>query len=271
MKYSKTLGIAGIGALERSVLSKLLRHTQTTISEAAAILNLNRQQAAKRLSHYAKKGWLKRIYPGIYMPVPLSSPTHDIVVEEPFVLAEKLFSPCYIGGMSAANYWDLTEQIFHTVTVMTMRQVRQRHPSIAGSTYTIHTIKSLYFFGLKSIWFHDVKVKIADPTRTILDMLLFPNFCGGLRFNIDVLQHYYQSQHKDIDLLISYLTQVNNGAAIKRMGFLAEKYFPEEPKLIDYCLQHLTKGYVKMAPSLKCSKLDSRWRLWIPERWKINR
>lgn len=45
--------------------------------------------------------------------------TSDVIPEEPFVIAEKLFSPCYIGGINAANYWDLTEQIFRTITVMT--------------------------------------------------------------------------------------------------------------------------------------------------------
>lgn len=216
-----------------------------------------------------KKGWLKRIKYGVYIPVPLSAVNSDVTAEEPFVIAEKLFSPCYIGGMNAANYWDLTEQIFRTVTVMTQNLVRARNPTIAGNQYIIHTIKSSYFFGLKPIWFGSIKVLMSDPTRTVVDMLMFPKFCGGLRFIVDVLNNYYRSEYKDIKLLISYLAQARNGAAIKRMGFFAEKYFPNEAELIEYCERNLSEGYVKLSPSLDCPKLETHWRLWVPQQWKI--
>lgn len=178
MKYSKLTVLAGMGKVERNKLSKLLRETRVTISilEAAQILNLERNQAAKLLALFAKKGWLARVQPGIYMPVELTSQTNEVVAEEPFAVAEKLFAPCYIGGANAANYWGFTEQIFNTVTVMTQKQLRNRKPKIAGTEYVIHTIKPSYFFGLKSEWFNDVKASISDPTKTIVDMLMFPQF-----------------------------------------------------------------------------------------------
>ncbi len=270
MNDSKKTDLAGIGAIERNNLSRLLRETHVTISitEAAEILSLKRIQAAKLLAKFAKKGWLVRIQSGIYMPVELASSSRTIVAEDPFAIAEKLFSPCYIGGMNAANYWGLTEQIFSVVSVMTQNQVRKRELTIAGNEYAIHSIKSLYFFGLKAVWSNGVKASISDPTRTIIDMLLFPQFCGGMRFIVDVLQNYYQSKYKDINLLMSYLAKADNGAAIKRMGFLVEKYLPDENKLIDYCITHLTEGYINLSPSLDCPRLVRRWRLWIPDSWK---
>lgn len=147
--------------------------------------------------------------------------------------AEKLFALCYIGGMNAANHWGLTEQIFRTTTVMTQKIVKKRKPKIAGCNYVIHTIKPSYYFGLKSVWLNGIKVKISDPTRTIVDMFIFPKFSGGLNFIIEVLQHYYQSEYKNIELLKSYLTTAKNGAAIKRLGFLFEKYFPKEEQFLE--------------------------------------
>jgi predicted transcriptional regulator of viral defense system len=270
MKNSESNHLLGVGKLERSRLAKLLRHTNITISvkEAAQILELERNQAAKLLAKFAKKGWLDRVRQGIYMPVELSAKTSEIIADDPFAVAEKLFSPCYIGGMNAANYWDLTEQIFNTVTVMTQKQVRERKPEIAGNQYILHTIKSKYFFGIKSIWLGGIKVKISDPTKTIIDMLAFPDFCGGIQFVVDVLQNYYRSKHQDIDLLINYLAQADNGSAIKRMGFLAERYFPNEGNLIEYCKKNLTKGYVKLSPSQENTKMIRRWGISVPESWK---
>jgi predicted transcriptional regulator of viral defense system len=270
MKYNDNSVPIGLGQIERERLSKLLRKTQTTISvsEAAEILNLNTTQAAKILSLYSKKGWLKHIHQSLYLPVPLDSPTSEIIADEPFIIAEKIFSPCYISGMNAANHWGLTEQIFQTITVMTQKQVKERTPEIAGAHYNIHTIQPRYFFGLKSVWFNNIKVNISDPTRTIVDMMLFPQFCGGLNFISDVLKNYFNSKYKDTDLLASYLERANNGAAIKRIGFLTEKYYPDENKLIHFCLKNITKGYSKIVPKIETPSLVRRWNLWVPTHWK---
>jgi predicted transcriptional regulator of viral defense system len=270
MKYSKDMPLGGLGKLERASLSVLLRNTNTIITprQAAEIWQLNPVQAAKRLAWYKQKGWLQRIRQGVYIPVPLVSLSSDVVPEEPFAIAAQLFSPCYIGGVNAANYWDLTEQLFRTVTVMTEKMVQNRKPVIADTEFILHTLKTKYFYGLKTVWLAGVKVKISDPTRTLVDMLMFPYFCGGLRFIIDVLANYFQSDLKNIDQLIEYLDKAQNGAALKRLGFLLELNFAEEKRLIEYCAQNLTTGYAKLNPTQSCEKLVTRWRIWVPESWK---
>jgi Predicted transcriptional regulator len=146
MEYTKT-HFSGLGKLERERLAIILRNTKATISvaEAANILNLSRVQMAKLLSHYAKKGWLSRICYGVYIPVPLTSSTTDVTLEDPLVIAEKLFSPCYVGGWSAAEYWGMTEQIFRTIVVFTTRKPRNRKPIIHHIQYILHTIKPKLF------------------------------------------------------------------------------------------------------------------------------
>ena len=205
-----------------------------------------------------------------FQKIPLTSSPDDILVEEPFVIAERIFNPCYITGMNAANYWGLTEQIFITTTVMTQKMVRNRTQVIADNEYKIHTIKSKYFFGLKSIWFDDVKVNIADPSRLILDMLVFPDFCGGIRFCIEVFKNYIKSDKKDLILLQEYILKLKNYAAIKRLGFITEKYFKEEESLIKFCYDCINndntkKGIIKIDPLLNCNVEIKKWRLLIPK------
>lgn len=268
--YSNQRKLAGLGRLERASLSQLWRDTKTTITpkQAADIWQLNPVQAAKRLAWLKEKGWLERIRQGVYILVPLNSLTADIVPAEPFVVATQLFGPCYIGGVNAANYWDLTEQLFRTVTVMTEKKVSNRKPIMAGTEYILHTLKPQYFYGLKTIWLENVKVKISDPTRTLVDMLMFPDFCGGLRFIVDVLENYFKSEMKNIEQFIEYLKIASNGAALKRLGYILELKFPDEQDLIEYCAQNLTTGYAKLNPAQPCEKLVTKWRVWVPESWK---
>lgn len=269
MQYTND-ALVGLGKLERERLAAILRQTKATISvrETAEILGVSRQQAGKYLATLAKKGWLKRIYSGVYIPIPLESNTPDITPEDPLIIAEKLFAPCYIAGWSAAEYWNLTEQIFHSVVVMTQKQQKNYAPLIADTKYLLHLAPPKLFFGLKTIWRSNVKVQISDPTRTIVDLINNPLLAGGIRFAVDILKTYFASKEKSVDLLIEYLQKQNNGAAYKRMGFLTEKYFPNEMKLIKECRSNLTKGNAKLDSSLTCDKLVTKWKLWVPENWK---
>jgi hypothetical protein len=117
----------------------------------------------------------------ITSPVPLESPTADVPLEDRWIISERLFAPCYIGGWSAAEYWGLTEQIFRTVVVMTKQKPRDRSPNIKGTNFLLRTILERAMFGLKPVWRGQVKVSVSDPTRTVLDMLNDPKLGGGIR------------------------------------------------------------------------------------------
>lgn len=261
---------SGIGKLDRERMTAILRSTQHTISvaETAKILDLPKERAAQILARWAAKGWVSRVKGGVYIPVPLESPTGDIPLEDPWVIAEKLFRPCYIGGWSAAERWGLTEQIFRTVIVLTTQRPRNRKPTINGTDFLLHTIPKDAMFGLKPIWQGKIKIFVSDPTRTILDFLVDPQMGGGIRTTTDMLKEYLKSEHKNLPLLIDYATQLHNSAAFKRLGFLLEQYAPEESAIIDACKKQVTISKTKLDPQLDAEKLITRWRLWIPAHWK---
>ena len=261
--------ITGIGKADRERLSSILRGTKGTVSvaEAAKILDLPRIDVAKMLSRWAKKGWLSRVRRGLYIPVPLESKTADISLEDAWVVAARLYEPCYIGGWSAAEYWDLTEQIFRTVVVITTQRPRNRTPLIKGIDFLLRTVSDKTMFGLKPVWRGQVKVNISDPTRTVLDMLNDPQLGGGIRSTVDMLENYLNSEKKDLELLINYADQLSNGAVFKRLGFLLELYAPAEQLSIKKCKERLSSGNAKLDPKLSGNKLITRWRLWVSKRW----
>jgi len=261
--------VSGIGKVERKRLAEVMRRTKGTISvaEAAGILEIEAASAAKMLALWASKGWLSRVRQGLYVPVPLESRTADVSLEDPWVIAGRLYSPCYIGGWSAAEHWNLTVQIFRTVLVMTKLQPRDRNPVIMGTNFRLRTVSEKAMFGLKPVWRGQVKVSVSDPTRTIIDMLSEPGLGGGLRPAVDVLLNYLRSDHKNADLLVEYATRLENGAVFKRLGFLMERLAPDEKGVISACLSRITKGNSRLDPALPADRLVTRWRLWVPSTW----
>jgi len=68
-------------------------------------------------------------------------------------------------------------------------------------------------------------------------------------------------------LLMDYAGRLGNGAVFKRLGFILERLFPEELDAIAVCRVRMTKGKVKLDPSLAADNLMTAWQLWVPSAW----
>ncbi len=262
--------LEGIGTIDRKRMAAVIRGTKGTVSvnEASQILDVVSTDAAKMLSRWTKKGWFSRIKRGFYIPVPLESKTADVPLEDPWLVVDRLFSPCYIGGWSAAEHFDLTEQIFSTIVVMTCKRLRDLKPVIKGTPFMLRTIPEKAMFGLKPVWRGQVRILVSDPSRTMLDLLVNPGFGGGIRSVKDILENFLISPKGSLEQLINYAKRLGNGVVFKRLGFLLELVAPDEKKILEECRQNLTHGNAKLDLKLDNTRLITRWRLWVPENWK---
>ena len=235
--------------------------------DAVRLLNLDRTTASKTLARWTSQGWLRRVAPGVYVPVPLDSLGSEHVLDDPWILVPALFSPAYIGGRTAAEFWDLTEQIFNDIVVMTAQPIRAKSQKRHGANFTVKHIDEEKLFGVKTIWRGHSKVLVSDLERTIIDMLDDPPIGGGIQQVADCLGEYLRRPDRNDERLLAYAARLGNGAVFKRLGFLAEQD-ATAARLVEACRTRLTKGNVKLDPSLECPKLVTRWRLRIPEYWK---
>ncbi len=259
--------LAGLGKLSRKRLSDVLRNSKgcVSVSLVAETLNVSREQARLYLSSWAKNGWLRRVRRGLYFPVDVAAETSDGGPLDPWVIASQIFSPCYIGGWSAAQHWDFTEQIFESTIVFTSRRLNQKEQSVAGLAFLIKKLTSDKIFGLKSVWKDQVKVQVSDPHKTIIDMLDDPSVGGGIRSVIDLFQQYLSSSNCDLNILTEYADRMKNKTIFKRLGFILSKIKPQEGNWIAYCLERLSEGNSQLDPSSKGKRLIKKWKLWIPE------
>jgi predicted transcriptional regulator of viral defense system len=263
----------GLGKDSRKRLSSVLRASKGTITvpRSAEVLNLPARKTALILARYARQGWISRVRRGLYIPVPLESKSFDIMPEDSWLIAMEAFAPCYIGGWSAAEYWQMTEQIFRSTLVMSSKKRSFRSVDIKGLPFQLRKISEKRFFGLKNVWRGPVKVPVSDPSRTLVDLLDDPSLGGGIRPTADVFGNYMNSSLKNIPELLAYAEQLGNATTFKRLGFLTETMFPQETGLIDSCKKRLSQGNSKLDPSIPCPRLVTRWRLWVPDNWKKER
>ena len=250
--------------LARARLGALLRANSqvVTIDSTAQTLGFDRQQAAKLLSRWRAQGWLRRVGPGLYVPVPLDLAYSQQVVEDPWILVPSLFGKSYIGGWTAAHYWDLTEQLFNEILVFTTRRAPEKYVA-QGVTFSLRRTTEKRFFGLKTIWRGSTRMMISDTARTLIDMLANPDTGGGIDHVTDCIGAYLADEKSQPMMLIDYAKQYGNGAIFKRLGYLAETRLNDE-QLSLACASNLTQGYARLDPTLSCDKLATSWRLWVP-------
>ena len=253
----------------RRNLAKVVRQSPEIfrIDDVVETLAVSRTQATSLVSRWTRQGWLRRVGPGAYAAAPIGLLDNALVLDDPWLLVPVLYSPAYVGGWSAAEYWDLTEQIFGAIVVMTMKSIRTNKQIHHGTQFVLRRIQEKRFYGLETVWRGSTKVCVSDIHRTIIDLLDTPAIGGGFQHVADCVSNYLHSEHRDDGVLINYAKHFENGAVVKRLGFLAEKESPSN-ELIEQCQNALTAGNAKLDPSLECPKLISKWRLWVPSVWR---
>jgi predicted transcriptional regulator of viral defense system len=252
----------------RARLATVLRQAGQIVSvqDAATALNTDKKTAAKLLARWHSQRWLQRVGHGLYTVIPIDARATEQVLEDPLVLVPALFGRAYVGGWSAAEHWDLTEQLFRDTLVFTTKSIRSRKHDVHGITFMLRHINGEAFFGTRTIWRGQTKVQISDIHRTMVDMLADPATGGGSRHVADCFQEYIRHKDANPHILIEYAERLGNGAVFKRMGFLAET-MSDQKELVEASRARLTQGNAKLDPAVKSPRLVRAWRLWIPETW----
>lgn len=255
-------------SIRQQRLATLLRATSGTIriDDAMAALGLNRAHTAKLLAGWHKQGVMRRIAQGLYVPVQPGALGQTQVLDNPWVLVPELYQPGYIGGWSALEYWELTEQLFRSVCVLTNKRTHYGETKLQGVGFYIKHTAEKNIFGTQTIWAESRKLYISDPQKTLLDIIDDPYIGAGLQHTLDCLSEFkkrYGQQHS-LETLLSYAVQSGNGALFKKLGFLAEK-LGFDTAFVDECAKRLTTGYAYLDKTAKDNHLVTKWRLWVPK------
>jgi predicted transcriptional regulator of viral defense system len=258
--------MAGLSSQERTVLDTFAAAEKPSVGAAdvIALLGVSRPYANRILERLAEKGWLLRLRRGVYSLVPLGAPSPEASVEDAWPLAMTLFSPAYISGWTAAEHWDLTEQVHITICVVTARALRRREQLVAGIKFVCRVVDERQLFGITAVRSGRTQVLVADPDRLIIDILAAPSLGAGGRQAFDIARAYFRSKHANLDRLLEYAERYGKGVVFKRLGFVAERLAAPSSEWVARCQAGMSAGISELDPASPArGDVVTRWRLRI--------
>ena len=241
----------GISGQKRNLLTVLNAKLNGpfTAREAAIELGYTVEGARRFLAYLAERGWLVRVSRGLYATVPLDTFEPSEWRIDPWVVASKLYGPSYyIGGWTACECWELTDQLFNSTVVFTTRRIRDKEVEVQGLTMRLARTNHGKIFGTKALWRDNTRVEVSDASRTVVDILNSPMLGGGIDHVANVLVAYFESEWRDDVALERYIRRLGNRAVFKRLGYLLEFLEVKADSLLASCYEGKSAGIALLDP-----------------------
>ncbi|MCL9814982.1 type IV toxin-antitoxin system AbiEi family antitoxin domain-containing protein [Natranaeroarchaeum aerophilus] len=252
----------GLSTRESRLLARLAGagHQIISVDDIETTLEVPPNTAREIASRLTEKGWLDRLFPGTYLIVPLTAGEEAVYTTHEYLIAAHVAEPMYIGYYSALSHHGLTEQVPRTVYVVTPTRAQSRE--IHGVPYRVTTVTERKFFGFEPTSIEGTTVQVSDLEKTLVDCADHPEFCGGLR-ELATAMRTADEQGCDWLTVGEYLERLDNGAATKRIVYLADQLGIDLPAR-EELVASFTSGYSLLDPTRPdTGSTDSTYRLRI--------
>jgi len=184
---------------------------------------------------------------GSYIVVPVSSVDKTIGIDE-FELNEYFLESdeYYVGLYNAFNLHGFTEQIPNKLFVFNTKYSADK--KILHYQYKFFKVKKDKLFGI----LRKYKYPYSDKERTIIDVLEYPEYLGGLSEVLDRIKEVKYNKNKLIDYAIKY----NSIKIIKLVGLLTNSH-----RLLNLLKKKKALSYYTTIKKTRTKLLDKKWKI----------
>lgn len=253
----------GLSKKEAYLLSSLSEKKKQlfAIRDIITELECSYNHAKVIVNRLVKKKWVLSLEKGKYLIVPLEAGKESIYTEHEFIIASELVQPYYIAYWSALNYYGMTEQVPFTVFVATTK--RRKNKKIHGVSYEFVTLSKKKFFGYTTVNISGRNILISDKEKTIVDCLDHMDYCGDITEAAKAL--WNAREELDFEKLLNYALKMENGAILKRLGYLLSILKIKTTDDFNKKLKNnISKGYNLLDfTKRKKGRYSSEWNLMI--------
>jgi predicted transcriptional regulator of viral defense system len=200
------------------------------------------------VENLAQKGILKRAERGVY----LNSGFNEVGV-----IGTLMVKTGAIAYWSALHLHGLVSRFPNTVFVQTTQ--RKKSKLVFGVFYKFISVAERKFIGINAYGYGNYRYAITDKDKTMADCFDLPQYSGGF----DGLVQAFAMSKLNSQNLINYCEAINNIAAIKRMGYLAELFRKKGTKgFISWAKKQVNPKYNLIDPGgLENGEFIRDWRL----------
>lgn len=243
--------------------------TARDAGSAARSLGASSSYVPVLLHRLERSRLISRVKRGTYA---LAGGLHGVPSAHPFALGMALVDPSAISGWSALNHYGLTEQIPRVITLTTPKRIVT--PSMRGAVHAapsqwsvgtqrfeIVVVVAHHFFGFEETWLGDVRVRMFDRERALLDCFAMPRRFGGIEEGLGILEEH--SSELEVERLVDHAKRYSRVVVAKRVGYALE-HFGIAPHLVERLRQVPMKGLRALDPTRATRGVrDRRWHLVI--------
>ncbi len=191
----------------------------------------------------------KRLVPikrGVYMVIPLRAIDKKFSLDNYQLVDYLLKEDYYIGLYNAFNLHGFTEQIPNKLFVFNTKYSADK--KILHYNFKFFKIKKDKLFGI----LRKYKYPYSDKERTIMDVLEYPEYLGGLGEVMDRIKQVKYDKAKLIDYAIKY----NSIKIIKLVGLLTNSN-----KLLSLLKKKNALSYYTTIKKTRTKLLDKKWKI----------
>jgi predicted transcriptional regulator of viral defense system len=247
------------------LMTALYESGQTTFTNAdvESITHLPSASARSLIRHAVERGVVSRLEPGLFVLVPPELGRTAEFAGNPYVVARQLAAGAeyFISHASAMELHRMVTQPQFVIFTSTTKRLRNR--AIHGTEFRFVFIRHEAVFGVTTHWISKQdSVKVSDIERTVIDGLHLPAYCGGVT---EVAKGLWMRRN-DVkpERLIEYALLLENGAVIRRLGYLLELYEIAAPEELHRLRHSLSATYATLDPTLPAEGAYlSGWRLRV--------
>jgi len=175
--------------------------------------------------------------------------------KDPWIVASHLVWPSYISSWAALRYHNLTEQLPHTIEVVTSKKRRKRKFLFGETKIKIITTKPTLIFGFTKRLYEEIEIFMAEPEKALLDAALFKSMSFSEIRDI-VASHLAQLQKEK---LVAYLLRIGNHSLIKRFGYILDQAGEDYYNRLH---RHLDHNFISLDYSLPLQgNKNEKWRI----------
>lgn len=206
--------------------------------DLALLLKIDKEKTYNLIKALKKKKVIETISSGIYC----------LKGVDDFVMGNYFNWPCYVGFLSAFNYYGFSDNLPKKITFVSTKYKK-------SLKFEYVCLSKKRFFGYKQ----QGDFIIAEKEKVFVDSLLFPKYSGGIK---EISRLLIENLNEiDINKLINFSIRVESKMVLRRLGFILNDYLKKKEK--EKLLKNIGKGVGFLDPNIKISKnLNKKWLLY---------